>query len=102
MHVVHAVFFSFGPGGFWAGCEQDAESNPVFLRMRPGCSCPIHGRPPSGNGLIERQMSCRVQGISGRCDFIMGDSTGGAHQKVVVKPGNPELDRAAIFSFFDA
>ena len=40
--------------------------------------------------------------IYGRCNFIMGDSTGGAHQKVVVKPGNPELDRAAIFSFFDA
>ena len=38
--------------------------------------------------------------IYGRCDFIMGDSTGGAHQKVAVKPGNPELNRAAIFSFF--
>ena len=30
----------------------------------------------------------------------MGDSTGGAHQKVVVKPGNPELNRAARFTFF--
>ena len=38
--------------------------------------------------------------IYGRCDFIMGDSTGRAHQKVVVKPGNPELIRAARFTFF--
>ena len=38
--------------------------------------------------------------IYGRCDFIMGDSTGRAHQKVVVKPGNPELNRAARFTFF--
>ena len=41
-----------------------------------------------------------IYNIYGRCDFIMGDSTGGAHQKVVVKPGNPELNRAARFTFF--